>query len=162
MLDVLVATEELGLVDGRLRRLEGVLIGNAERRVVVRAAFQRDVFVGDGHADVESQELGVGQRHAFAAAAETSKISTESSALRRETLREAGGRVRLDALELAEAGPGEAHCLIVGWWPRQCGRCRSTEMASARCNGRRWYFLCTDAAASDRMRSARLSALRQC
>ena len=123
MLDVLVATEELGLVDGRLRRLEGVLIGNAERRVVVRAAFQRDVFVGDGHADVESQELGVGQRHAFAAAAETSKISTESSALRRETLREAGGRVRLDALELAEAGPGEAHCLIVGWWPmRSVGR----------------------------------------
>ena len=120
MLDVLVATEELGLVDGRLRRLEGVLIGNAERGVIISAAFQRDVFVGDGHADVESQELGVGQRHAFAAAAETSKISTESSALRRETLREAGGRVRLDALELAEAGPGEAHCLIVGWWPRQC------------------------------------------
>ena len=67
-----------------------------------------------------NHELGVGQRHAFAAAAETSKISTESSALRRETLREAGGRVRLDALELAEAGPGEAHCLIVGWWPRHC------------------------------------------
>jgi len=98
-----------------------------------------------------------GQRHAFAAAAKTSKISTESSALRRETLREDGGRVRLDAGELAEARPGDAHCLIVGWCPRQCGRCRSTEMASARCNGRRWYFLCTDAAASDRMRSARLS-----
>ena len=64
-----------------------------------------------------------GQRHASAAAAKASKISTESSALRRETLREAGGRVRLDALELAEAGPGEAHRLIVGWCPRQCGRC---------------------------------------
>ena len=70
-----------------------------------------------------NHELGVGQRHAFAAAAETSKISTESSALRRETLREAGGRVRLDALELAEAGPGDAHCLLVGWCPRQSGRC---------------------------------------
>ena len=80
-----------------------------------------------------NHELGVGQRHAFAAAAETSKISTESSALCRETLREDGGRVRLDAGELAEARPGDAHCLIVGWCPRQCGRCRSTEMASARC-----------------------------
>ena len=48
-----------------------------------------------------------GQRHAFAAAAKTSKISTESSALRRETLREDGGRVRLDAGELAEARPGD-------------------------------------------------------
>ena len=91
------------------------MIGNAERGVIISAAFQRDGVVGDGHADVESQELGVGQRHAFAAAAETSKISTESSALRREALREAGGRVRLDALELAEARPGDAHRLIVGW-----------------------------------------------
>ena len=59
-----------------------------------------------------------GQRHASAAAAKASKISTESSALRRETLREDGGRVRLDAGELAEARPGDAHCLIVGWCPR--------------------------------------------
>ena len=117
------------------------MIGNAERRVVVRAAFQRDVFVGDGHADVESQELGVGQRHAFAAAAETSKISTESSALRRETLREAGGRVRLDALELAEARPGDPHCsclidasagvACVSVCPQSNAACGSTEMAVA-------------------------------
>ena len=39
--------------------------------------------------------------------------------LRGEALREDGRRVRLDALELAEAGPGDAHCCLidarVGW-----------------------------------------------
>ena len=142
-------TEELGLVDGRLGRLEGVLIGHAERGIIISAAFQRDRVVGDGHADMD-HEPGVGAAPRLRGGGrhfQNLDGIAFGRVLRREALREDGRRVRLDALELAEAGPGDAHFLRARRLASLALVCRRN--AVARCSGRSlvvWHRCCSSIA----------------